>query len=430
MSIQIGIITSNDNLVKNVLANIKTLSNKKNIEPISLIHLKSKTSAYDFITYEFPEYLIFYIDDEKMDCIDLLKLINNDPWFHSTGILVIFDRTKHFYILEELNKLNILSFIDKDEINYYLSKVLEIILTNKQVLIQKDIAQKIFEKMSGSFVIDNDPSMVSSYINILTSTLVNARYIDPNKENVLRIALTELIMNGIEHGNCEITYEEKSRYLQEEGDITELIKLKNQNPEIAKRKVYLDYTFTDQELIFSIRDCGKGFDYKKRIYNPDSKEDLWKMHGRGIFMTQMYVDSIKYNDIGNEVTITIKVDKNKKNVPKGFSEQKEINVKAGDIILKEGERSDCLYYIVNGIYEVILNEKKIAELNPSDVFLGEMSFLLKNKRVANVIAKTDGKLIEISKKSFINIIKKYPHYGLFLAKLLAKRLENNNRNII
>ncbi len=430
LSIQIGIITSDNNLVQKVLSNIKTLYNKKKIEPVSLIHLKNKVRAYDFINYEFPEYLIFNMNDEKMDCSDLLKLINNDPWFHSTGILIILDRMKHSNLPRDLNKLNILSFIDRYEIDYYLSKTLEIILTNRQVLVQKDLAQKILEKMSGSFVIDNDPLMVSSYVNILTSTLVNERYINPNKENVLRIALTELIMNGIEHGNCEISYEEKSKYLEEKGDINELIKLKNQDPEIAKRKVYLDYTFTDEELKFVIRDCGKGFDYKKRIYNPNSEQDLWKMHGRGIFMTQMYVDSIKYNDIGNEVTITIKTDRDKKTVPEGFSQQKEITVKAGDIVLKQGERSNCLYYIVNGIYEIILNDKKIAELNPSDVFLGEMSFLLNNKRIANVVAKTDGKLIEISKKSFINIIKKYPHYGLFLARLLAKRLERNNKNII
>jgi len=431
VSIQIGIITSDNNLVQKVLTTIKSLySNNKNIDTVSLVHLKSKASAYDFISYEFPEYLIFNMNDEKMDCSDLLKLINNDPWFHSTGILLILDRKKYEDLIKEFNKLNILSFIDKYEIDYYLSKILEIVLTNKQVLVQKDIAQKILEKRSGSFVIDNDPSMVSSYVNILTSTLVTERYINPNKENTLRIALTELIMNGIEHGNCEINYEEKTKYLEEKGDINELIRLKNQNPEIAKRKVYLDYTFTDEELKFVIRDCGKGFDYKKRIYNPDSEQDLWKMHGRGIFMTQMYVDSLKYNDIGNEVTIVVKTDKDKKMIPEGFSQQREIIVKAGDKVLKQGERSNCLYYIVNGIYEVVLNGKKIAELNPSDVFLGEMSFLLNNKRVADVIAKTDGKLIEISKKSFVNIIKKYPHYGLFLARLLAKRLERNNKNII
>lgn len=430
MSIQIGIITSDNNLVQKVLTTIKILNKRKNIEPVSLIHLKSKVSAYDFINYEFPDYLIFNMNDERMDCTDLLHLINNDPWFHSTGILVILDRKKYEEVIKDLNKLNILSFIDKYEIDYYLSKILEIVLTNRQVLVQKDLSSKILEKRSGTFVIDNDPSMVASYVNIITSTLVNEKYINPNKENTLRIALTELIMNGIEHGNCEITYEEKSKYLEEKGDINELIRLKNQNPEIAKRKVYLDYTFTDDELIFVIKDCGKGFDYEKRMYDPNSEKDLWKMHGRGIFMTQMYVDSLKYNDIGNEVTIVVKTDKDKKVIPEGFSHQREIIVKSGDIVLKQGERSNCLYYIVKGVYEVVLNGKKIAELNPSDVFLGEMSFLLNNKRIADIVAKTDGKLIEISKKSFVNIIKKYPHYGLFLARLLAKRLERKNRNII
>jgi CRP-like cAMP-binding protein len=57
-----------------------------------------------------------------------------------------------------------------------------------------------------------------------------------------------------------------------------------------------------------------------------------------------------------------------------------------------------------------------------------MSFLLEETRSATVIANTPGKLVKISKESLVNTIKRHPHYGMFLAKLLAQRLVRQNRD--
>jgi CRP-like cAMP-binding protein len=55
-----------------------------------------------------------------------------------------------------------------------------------------------------------------------------------------------------------------------------------------------------------------------------------------------------------------------------------------------------------------------------------MSFLLSNKRSATVVSKGKSVLIKISKIDFVNLIKKNPHYGIFLARLLAQRLTRLN----
>lgn len=58
--------------------------------------------------------------------------------------------------------------------------------------------------------------------------------------------------------------------------------------------------------------------------------------------------------------------------------------------------------------------------------MGEMSFLLNNRRSATVIADEDAKLVKISRKSFVEVMKHYPHYGIFLSKLLARKLARSN----
>ena len=60
------------------------------------------------------------------------------------------------------------------------------------------------------------------------------------------------------------------------------------------------------------------------------------------------------------------------------------------------------------------------------MFIGEMSFLLSNQRTASVVAKDGGICIRVSKQDFVDLIKKNPHYGIFLARLLAQRRSRLN----
>ena len=78
--------------------------------------------------------------------------------------------------------------------------------------------------------------------------------------------------------------------------------------------------------------------------------------------------------------------------------------------------------IVSGQFQIIANGKSVSVVSPQDIFLGEMSFLLNNRRSATVRAKGRGVLIKITEEAFINAIKERPHYGIFLARLLSQRL--------
>lgn len=428
MSIEIGIVNSNKSLLKNLLTIFEYVHTKLKgkIGQLSIVHIKESGQAIDFAQYEFPDFIIVNIEQESQDSIDFLTNFNQDPWLHTTGIIIIYNEFDSEFF-EELKNLNILSFLHISEINYQLSKILEILLTNQDFVYKKNVSEIFLQKKTGKFLIENDPSIVTSYVNILTSTLKNEKYINSNQENGLRIALTELIMNGIEHGNCKINHKQKSECLESGKSIIDLIRERNLEPAISKTRVTLHYSISDTDIHFTVEDCGDGFDHKNHVYDPNSITDLEKLHGRGIFMTMNFIDTLKYNEKGNAVTFNIMIEREQKKYPKAFHDQKTVIVKPGDIVFEENSKSNHLYYIVNGKYDVYVKGERIAELTPSDFFLGEMSFLLNNKRVASIKAATEGILIEIPKKSFINIIKRYPHYGLFLSKLLAKRLEKTNK---
>ena len=140
-------------------------------------------------------------------------------------------------------------------------------------------------------------------------------------------------------------------------------------------------------------------------------------------MAELYLSSLAYNEKGNEVTLELRhAGSEGKVVPKVFTDQEEVVIQDGETVFTQGEKSNHLFYIVSGQFEIIANGKCVSVLSPQDIFLGEMSFLLNNRRSATVRAKGRGVLIKITKEAFINAIKERPHYGIFLARLLSQRL--------
>jgi hypothetical protein len=177
---------------------------------------------------------------------------------------------------------------------------------------------------------------------------------------------------------------------------------------------------------FIIRDDGEGFDVKKYKMMHDTDPSL--LHGRGILIAKTLVGRLTYNQKGNVVSFTIDHDTDViREAPLGFSGGDVIFPVPGDSIFEEGEDSDFLYYISSGSYTASLEGRIVGSIDAGDIFMGEMAFLLNNKRSVTVTAKTKGKLIKVSRRSFIHIIKEFPHYGIFLSKLIARKLDRANR---
>ncbi|MBQ5433441.1 MAG: hypothetical protein IIU30_08335, partial [Treponema sp.] len=55
---------------------------------------------------------------------------------------------------------------------------------------------------------------------------------------------------------------------------------------------------------------------------------------------------------------------------------------------------------------------------------GEMAFLLNDRRTATVVSVGSCRVIKVPKSAFLSLIRKNPHYGIFLSKVLAQRLVN------
>ena len=113
------------------------------------------------------------------------------------------------------------------------------------------------------------------------------------------MGISELLINGVEHGNLGIGYQQKTRLLDQgifHDEINRLLSL----PEFGAKRAQLELHRADHELSFVIRDTGAGFDW--RDYLEISPERAFDTHGRGIAMSRMVsFDRMEYRGTGNEV---------------------------------------------------------------------------------------------------------------------------------
>lgn len=129
------------------------------------------------------------------------------------------------------------------------------------------------------------------------------KYIDSKEANLLRIALREMIINAIEHGNLGITFEEKSKSMIEDNYFA-FVAERQKNPEYSGRQVEIEYSINSKRAVYKITDEGEGFDYIKILNdNPENSNLSMLAHGRGISMAKNVFDEIKFNRKGNQVLL-------------------------------------------------------------------------------------------------------------------------------
>jgi CRP-like cAMP-binding protein len=377
-----------------------------------------------------PDVAVYNFAETGLEAYEILADIKADPWLHYGGIIALCRGDEEESVAALLKGTNLVALIPVAEFDRYFPRLIRILKKNRPILFQRHLQRQFLGELSGAFVIDNDPFDLAAYTNLVANFLANAGYLDHEGKERLKLTLQELLFNAVEHGNCAISYDEKSAWLAEHKNIFDLIREKNRNPKVRAKKVGFEYTISPRHSVFTITDQGDGFDWKKRkakSAKAASLEDM-SLHGRGIALAEIFVKELRYNKKGNQVAVTIEHAADRPgSVPVVFAAHDPRVLRDKEIVFRENDESDSLYYIVSGRLDIYSQGKKLSTLTPADFFVGEMSFLTGNRRTATVKSVGRSVLVALSKKDFLAAMRTQPHYSIFLARLLAQRLQKLNR---
>jgi len=236
---------------------------------------------------------LIYHSDDNTDYYRKVFILEKMEEFRKSQKLVRFQA--------EFRNLN---FPEPKEVNIslqYIEHNQEREILGVAALLSEDILNKFMVSEKITFSINN----YLQNSDIISKRLTNGlkKYCDANEIFEIRTCLREILINSIEHGNLEITFDEKTQAMMDDAYFDLIHERQNTEP-YKNRKTLIEYTFTSERIGFRISDEGKGFDHRKyRKSNMKELAEDYVPHGRGIAMTNQIFDEVKYNEKGNQVVL-------------------------------------------------------------------------------------------------------------------------------
>jgi CRP-like cAMP-binding protein len=105
----------------------------------------------------------------------------------------------------------------------------------------------------------------------------------------------------------------------------------------------------------------------------------------------------------------------------------DVEVPAGRVLCKEGDRGREFFVLVEGDVDVARNGRRVAQLGPGD-FVGEISLLEQTPRTATVTAKTPLRFFVLTPREFQQVLDENPSVERKILRALARRVLELSRD--
>lgn len=155
-------------------------------------------------------------------------------------------------------------------------------------------------RWNSEFELTNDQSLIRPLVRYLQeSTQRMGLLCQRGEETRLGIALEEALLNSIYHGNLEVS---SSLREDNDSDFYALVAARREQKPYCERRIYVQAEFSREQVVFVIRDEGPGFDMLN-VPDPTASENVDRVCGRGLLLMRTFMDHVRYNSVGNEVTL-------------------------------------------------------------------------------------------------------------------------------
>jgi CheY-like chemotaxis protein/anti-sigma regulatory factor (Ser/Thr protein kinase) len=191
------------------------------------------------------------------------------------------------------------SYLPKSRLAYELLETIDSVLAVARADRDQSKLANCLSESQWDFVLPNDSSMLCPLVDLARQDLVRLGLCDETVRTRLGIALHEAVINAIDHGNLELSSE-----LRERDDVAyqRLAAERRQQAPYKNRKVYVQVKMSRNEATYIVRDEGPGFD-PSRLPDPTDPANLEKICGRGLLLVRTFMDEVRHNPTGNEITM-------------------------------------------------------------------------------------------------------------------------------
>lgn len=157
------------------------------------------------------------------------------------------------------------------------------------------------------FALDNDPNMIPPLVDLVQQTLSGLQCCGATSRMHAGIALEEALLNAVLAGNLEMDPHEvqEARVQLRQGHSSRIVESRRRTPPYSDRTARVHVDITRDQATFVVSDEGKGFDLSS-VPETCTSEMLEHRDGRGLVLMKNFMDEVRFNETGNEVTMIMR----------------------------------------------------------------------------------------------------------------------------
>ncbi len=236
----------------------------------------------------------------EMDGLDLVRAVR--VHYSDVPVILMTGQGSEALAIEALD-LGAASYVPKSHLNDSLRNSIEQVLG----LVRADRTyEQLIDCMTRNeftFLLPNDAALIDPLVDLVQQMVGGLRLCDPIGRVRVGMALEQALLNALYRGNLELSPDmmhQASEKLLSEG--VDLVEQRRTQPKYRDRRVFVEAHVTKEEARFVVRDEGPGFD-TSTVPAPHDAHALEREGGRGLVLMRSFMDEVRFNDVGNEVTM-------------------------------------------------------------------------------------------------------------------------------
>jgi CheY-like chemotaxis protein/anti-sigma regulatory factor (Ser/Thr protein kinase) len=239
------------------------------------------------------------LTDLQMPSMDGLQLVEAIRERHPRLPVVLITAHGSEEIAAAALRAGAASYVPKRNLHRDLAPTLERVLEAAAATPTGDDARNWLVETAYRFVLGNDDRGIQPLVVHFQRELARRKICDETEIIQVSVAIAEALANASHHGNLEI-----DSAIREKGmdAYFALVQERRARKPYCDRRVDVRASFGEDEAVFVVRDEGRGFD-PRTVPDPRDPQNLARMSGRGLLLIRTFMDEVRHNDRGNEVTM-------------------------------------------------------------------------------------------------------------------------------
>lgn len=266
------------------------------IDDISLEYAVDGSDALVKMELHVPDMVITDLDMPELNGLELVAVMRKA--YPIVPVILMTARGSEDIAVEAL-KAGAASYVPKRMLNFQLSDTVRQVFSAAREDRGRVRLMRRMAEQHVRFDIENDQELISSLVQFLQHGVSGMGVCDEGDRIRTGVALQEALTNASYHGNLEVS---SSLREVDHRAYYDLARERSVLPPYSQRLIHVSARYSAEEAEFCIRDEGPGFD-RSSLPDPTDPANLERPCGRGLLLMQTFMDEVKYNATGNEVTM-------------------------------------------------------------------------------------------------------------------------------